>query len=58
LKRDFWHVQPTGDYDADCQTGGQFAIEYLRYLQTDSGPVLMWIPLTIDTQLGDMVLSS
>ena len=32
-KRDFWHVQPTGQYSSDCRTGAHFGIEYLRFLQ-------------------------
>lgn len=29
-RRLFWHVEPTGDYAADCETGQQWAIEYLK----------------------------
>jgi hypothetical protein len=26
----FWHVHPTGDYLADCETGRRYALEFLR----------------------------
>ena len=35
--RCFWHVQPTGDYHADCKTGQQFALAYLEYEENDVG---------------------
>lgn len=43
--RCFWHVQPTGNYRADCQTGQEYALAYLEYEGNDlSGPgFLNWI---------------
>lgn len=29
--RHFWRVSPTGDYQADCETGRALALEYLAY---------------------------
>jgi hypothetical protein len=42
LRRCFWNVQPTGNYNEDCHTGYGFAIEYLRYRQEreESTPLL------------------
>ena len=33
--RRFWDVRPTGDYAADCATGGRFGLEYLAYLEAN-----------------------
>ena len=35
--RCWWNVKPTGDYGKDCQTGRQFALEYLAFEQRDKG---------------------
>ena len=31
MRRCFWHVEPTGEYDKDCRTGARFALDFLRY---------------------------
>ena len=33
--RHFWCVKPTGDYEADCQTGTRLALDYLRHRATE-----------------------
>ena len=35
LRRNFWHVQPTGSYADDCETGERYALAYLDYLTSN-----------------------
>jgi hypothetical protein len=35
VRRCFWNVQPTGDFEEECKLGQRLAIEYLRYRRTD-----------------------
>lgn len=34
----WWHVKPTGDFQADCETGRQYAKEFLEYDFNQTGP--------------------
>ena len=31
--RCYWHVEPSGDYARDCDTGTEYAFAYLRHCQ-------------------------
>lgn len=43
-KRNFWSVTPSDKYGADCESGGQLALEYLAYMKDGRGaPPLQWI---------------
>ncbi|MDG4902799.1 MULTISPECIES: hypothetical protein [unclassified Mesorhizobium] len=35
LRRHFWRVQPSGNYVADCKTGGSLALLYLAFEEAD-----------------------
>jgi hypothetical protein len=43
VRRCFWHVEPTGRYDADCSTGERFAVEYLHYAADENSNLLAHI---------------
>ena len=49
LRRCFWSVEPTGDYQEDWRMGYRLAIEFLRYEVLDQGGPghLQWV-------VGDM----
>jgi hypothetical protein len=34
--RCFWSVTPTGNYEADCRTGDEYALAYMRYRNATS----------------------
>jgi hypothetical protein len=40
--RRFWCVEPTGDYEEDCDTGHRYALAYLHY-QAGEASALQWI---------------
>jgi hypothetical protein len=35
LPRDFWNVETSGDYEADCKTGNEFARLALDYINAE-----------------------
>lgn len=41
--RSFWHVMPTGNYSADCDTGVAYAALALEYMVAANSPqILQW----------------
>jgi hypothetical protein len=61
--RRWWHVHPTGDYGADCETGRAYADAYVDFCRREfssSGlvaPPLQWIVKDMPRQMSGIEIS-